>query len=152
METAVITMSKIELDHPGTPEADLAGERLSLILSHLAQVIASDAMTLSEAVSTYRGVEPYLGRHSERVLAAAALAERYEEDGLSIAAKAEYAAIWESLLPSDRREIPPELLDKLTLLQSQRYLRQGNPVGALNLIAERPRAQGGRARFGICEN
>lgn len=88
IEVALRTMSSIERDHAGTPEADLASDRIDVISGYLASLIESGSMPLPEAIKTFRNVEPYLGLHSNRIVAQAALAGQLEAAGLKQAADA----------------------------------------------------------------
>ena len=138
LETAIITMSFIEEDHPGTREADLAAERIAVILTHLSDAIGSDALPLGRTLPIVRHIEPYMSRHVERAVVRGALAAQFDREGLTLAAQAEYADIWDSLLGPDRRALPPALLDRLVLEQSKRLMRESNPAAAVSIIAQRP--------------
>lgn len=137
-ETAVMTMALIEADHPGTPEAELAERRIKVILSHLGDAIALEAMGISEAVATVRRIEPYMAAHTERAAVRGALAHRLEAAGLTVAARAEFTDIWDSLLASERDQIAPDLFDRLVLEQAKQLVRQGTPGAALDLLRLRP--------------
>lgn len=137
-ETAVMTMALIEADHPGTPEAELAERRIKVILNHLAEAISHDAMGISEAVATVRRIEPYMAAHAERAAVRGALAHRLEAAGLTVAARAEFTDIWDSLLASERDQIAPDLFDRLVLEQAKRLVREGTPGAALGLLQLRP--------------
>ncbi len=138
LETAIVTMSFIEEDHPGTREADLAAERIAVILNHLSDAIGSDALSLGRSLPIVRHIEPYMSRHVERAIVRGALAAQLERAGLTLAAQAEYAEIWDTLLGPDRRALPPALLDRLVLEQAKRLMRDSNPAAAVAIIAQRP--------------
>ncbi len=137
-ETAIISMALIHADHPGTPEAELAERRIGVILNILGEAIEADAMSLEDSLAAVRRIEPYVSAQPERVLVHGALANRFSRAGLTLAAQAEYADIWDGLLETERDKIPPALLDRLILEQAKRYLREDIPAAARNEIYRRP--------------
>ncbi|MBR9862851.1 MAG: hypothetical protein GYB24_05345 [Rhodobacteraceae bacterium] len=137
-ETAIISMASLHADHPETPEAELAERRIAVILGQMAEAIEADAMSLPDSLAMVRRLEPYMSAHTQRVEVRGALAGRFARAGLTVAAEAEYADIWDGLLEQEQAEISPALLDRLLLEQARRYQREDIPAAARNSIARRP--------------
>ncbi len=138
IETAIVTMSDIEKNYPDTPEAELASERIGVILRHFANIITEESLTLSESARMLRHLEPYMGLHPERILVHAAYAERLRENGLTEASRAEYAIIWSGLLPDELEKIPVELADRIVLERAANLLSKGHALSAMSTIDRRP--------------
>ena len=137
-ETAIISMASLHADHPDTPEAELAERRIAVILGQMAEAIEAEAMSLPDSLAMVRRLEPYMSAHAQRVEVRGALAERFARAGLTRAAEAEYADIWDGMLEKEQAEISPAFLDRLLLEQARRYQREDVPAAARNTIARRP--------------
>jgi tetratricopeptide (TPR) repeat protein len=138
IETAIITMSQIENADPDTPEAELASERIGVILRHLANIVSEEQISLSDAARMIREIEPYMGLHPERVLVHAALADRLDENGFDQAARAEYALIWDSILPKEMNLIPINLADRIVYERAKSLLDRGEALAAMSTVERRP--------------
>lgn len=146
--TAVVVMSMILREHPGTPEAGLADARIGVMTELLAGNLVDPTVLLGEALSTVRRLDPALAGRSGWLLARMALARRLADEGLSEAARAEYAAIgqssYEALLGAD-----PSLLDAIAVEHARLLVDAGDRAEARAVLDRRsyPRAPEQMAPF-----
>ena len=134
--TAVEVMSMILREHPGTPEAGLADARIGVMIELVAGNVVDPTVSLGEALSTVRRLDPALAGRSGWLFARMALARRLADEGLSEAARAEYAAIAQSsaeaLLGAD-----PSLLDAMAIEHAGLLLDAGDRAGARAVLDRR---------------
>lgn len=131
--TAIEVMSAIHHEHPRTPEAGLAGERIGVMVGHLTSAIADGDMSLQDAVEAVRRLDAAMAGRGAWVAARAALARRLEDAGLREAARAEYAAI--ALMPFDTlQSADPAVADRVTVRHAALLLDAGRDGAALAVL------------------
>lgn len=134
--TAVEVMSMILREHPGTPEAGLADARIAVVTELLAGIIGDPAVSLDEALFTVRRLNPALAGRSGWLPARIALARRLADEGLSEAARAEYAAIAQS--PSEALlGVDPALSDAMAVEHAGLLVAAGDRAGARAVLDRR---------------
>lgn len=134
--TAIEVMAMIFRDHPDTPEANLADERLGVLLDRIDGQLASGEMPLDEAVAMVRRLDPLVAWRGEWVSVRARLAERFQDAGLMKAALAEYSDI--AALPAATLQgADPQVLDEAAHQLAGLLLANGDPTGALAALDRR---------------
>lgn len=134
--TAVETMALILREHPGTPEARLAEERIDLMVKRLAEAVADPALPLVEALHHVRRLDPALLGRGDWLPVRMALAERLDAAGLGQAARAEYAATAASPTASPTVAIPA-MLDALAVAQARLLVDLGDTSTARAVLDRR---------------
>lgn len=133
LATAVEVMSMIRHEHPATPEASLAEDRIGVMVGLLTDRIASAETPLAEALATVRRLDPSLTGRGGWIAARAALAARLEQAGLDEAARAEYAAL-ARLSPATLPDVDPAVLDRIALGHAALLLAAGKPSEAVAVL------------------
>ncbi len=134
--TAVEVMATILREHPGTPEAGLADARIGVMTERLAEIIVDPVNSLAEALSTVRRLNPSLSGRNDWVPARIALARRFAEEGLSEAARAEYASIARASSEA-LQSASPALLDAMAIEHAGLLVAAGDRAGARAVLDRR---------------
>ncbi|MFA8386172.1 MAG: hypothetical protein ACEPO2_11155 [Pelagibaca sp.] len=134
--TAIEVMAMIFREHPDTPEANLADERLGVLIDRVAGRLNSGEMPLDEAVAMVRRLDPLVAARGDWVSVRVGLAERFHDVGLMKAALAEYADI-AALPAATLQEADAQVLDEAAHRQAGLLLANGDPTGALAALDRR---------------
>lgn len=139
--TAIEVMSAIHREHPDTPEAGLAEDRIGVMIDRLTAAISDSSMPLADALASVRWLDPAMAERCGWVAARAALAQRLEAANLAEAAKAEYAAIAQMPFGALQRA-DPAVVDRLTVRHAALLLDSGKSGAALSVLDRRTYPRG----------
>lgn len=134
--TAIEVMAMIFREHPGTPEANLADERLGVLLDRVDDQLNSGEMPLDEALAMVRRLDPLMAGRGDWVSVRLRLAERFQDAGLMKAALAEHGDI-AALPAATLKKADAQVLDEAVHRQAGLLLANGDPTGALAVLDRR---------------
>ncbi|MFG6082815.1 hypothetical protein ACEUZ9_004047 [Paracoccus litorisediminis] len=99
--SALRVMSRIMTEYPGTREAELARERIPVVLRAYIASLDNGKTSMRDYLAALRDLEPDLHLFSDWIPAREALAADMARNGLHVAAAAEYRALRLSTRPDD---------------------------------------------------
>lgn len=134
--TEIEVMTMIIREHPDTPEADLAHERLGMLLRLFASQIDSGDVPLEDAIAIVRRLDPPMVGRGDWITVRVSLAERLLGAGLLQAAQAEFVDI-AALPASTLQQADAKVLDAAVHRQVGLMLAHGDSKGALAALDRR---------------
>lgn len=139
--TAMEVMSAIHHEHPDTPEAELAQDRIGVMIDRLTSIVTDGATPLADAIASVRRLDGAMAGRGGWVAVRVALAQRLEDASLTEAAKAEYAAIAEMPFAT-LQAADPAVMDRATVAHAALLLDSGKRAAALSVLDRRTYPRG----------
>lgn len=134
--TAIEVMAMIRREHPDTPEANLADQRLGVLLDRVDGQLSTGEIPLDEAVAMVRRLDPFMAHRADWIDVRVHLADRFQDAGLMKAALAEYADI-AAIPAATLKGADAQVLDEAAHRQAGLLLVHGDPAGALAALDRR---------------